>query len=227
MTVIELPGGGEQNIETSTTATIGLSYGERTQAGQPFELTYEQLEVTAAGNSPDLSALIGKPITGTIDENGEVAIQDAPEIDLPGADPASLASQTLGLLMIPLPPGGDPEAESWPLERTRSPGGGMTGTTTFTGTAHFTSETEWQGQPARTIVSEGNLAQRGTGTPPGAPSEIDTDFEGESTTTYVWDPARGVVLHAEQRLDMDGTISMQEMALPTTITATYALDLLP
>jgi len=226
-TVIELPTGGEQQIESETAATVAVSYGQRTGSGLPFELTFEALEVTGPGGSPDLSRLIGKPIRGTIDESGDVQIDEAPDVQVPGADAEGLASQTLGLLFVPLPPDGNPSAESWPLERSRAPGGGMDGTSTFEGTARFTPEMEWQGMHARIIVSEGDLRQRATGTPPGAPSEVDVDFEGEATTTYAWDPARGVVLHVQQDIELEGTIAMQGMALPTTTTGRQTFDLLP
>lgn len=226
-TVIEIPSGGEQKVETQTAATIAVSYGTRTEAGLPFDLTFEALDVTGAGAAPDLSALVGAPIRGVIDDDGEVTIEEAPEVDIPGADPASLAGQTLALLMVPLPPDGDPSAASWPLERTRSPGGGMTGTTTFSGSASFAADSAAQGGEVRTIVSRGDLRQRATGTPAGAPSEVDVDFEGESTTRYVWDPRRGVVLHVEQELKTEGTITMQTMSFPTTATGTQTVDLLP
>lgn len=226
-TVIEIPSGGEQTIETKTTATITVAYGLRTEAGLPFDLTFEAIDVTGPGGAADLSSLVGAPIRGVIDENGEVTVDEAPSMDIPGADPASLAGQTLALLMIPLPPDGDPSAESWPLERTRSPGGGMTGTTTFTGSASFAADSAWQGSEARMIVSRGDLRQRANGTPAGAPGEVDVDFAGESTTRYVWDPRRGVVLHVEQDLELEGTITMQTMSLPTTMTGTQTVDLLP
>lgn len=226
-TVIEIPNGGEQRVETGMTATVAVSYGRRTDAGLPFEMTFETLEVSGPGGSPDLSALIGAPVRGTVSENGDVEIDEVPDVQVPGADAEGLASQTLGLLFVPLPPDGDPSAGSWPLERSRPPGGGMDGTSTFEGSARFAPEMEWEGMPARIIVSEGDLRQRATGTPPGAPSEVDVDFEGEATTTYAWDPARGVVLHVQQDVELEGTIAMQGMALPTTTTGRQTFDLLP
>lgn len=226
-TVIELPTGGEQRVETGTTATVAVSYGQRTDAGLPFEMTFEALEVKGPGGAADLSGLTGQPIRGIMDESGVVQVDEAPDVQVPGADAEGLASQTLGLLFVPLPPDGDASAESWPLERSLPAGGGMDGASTFEGSARFTPEMEWQGAPARIIVSEGDLRQRATGTPPGAPSEVDVDFEGEATTTYAWDPGRGVLLHVQQDVELEGTISMQGMALPTTTTGRQTFDLLP
>jgi len=129
--------------------------------------------------------------------------------------------------MIPLPPDGDPAAESWPLERSRSVGGGMSGTSSFAGTVRFAPETEWRGQAARILVAAGDLRQRASGQPPGAPSEVDVDLEGESTTTYAWDPLRGVVLHVNQAADLEGSVSLQGMALPMTTKADQTFELLP
>lgn len=227
VTVIELPTGDEQRVETGLKGIAVLSYGQRTEAGLSFELIYEALEVTGPGGTADLSGLIGQPIRGSIDDNGEIQVDEAPEVQVPGTDAEGLASQTLGLLFVPLPPDGDPAAESWPLERSRPAGGGLDGVTTFDGSASFAPEMEWEGTPARIIVSRGDLRQRATGTPPGAPSEVDIDFEGETTTTYAWDPSRGVVLHVAQDVELEGTVSMQGMALPTTTTGSQTLRLLP
>lgn len=227
VTVIELPTGGEQRVETGLTATVAINYGRRTEVGLPFELTFEALEVTGPAGAPDLSELIGQPIRGSIDDEGEIQVDEAPEAQVPGADAEGLASQTLGLLFVPLPPDGDPAAESWPLERSRPAGGGLDGVTTFDGSASFAPEMEWEGTPARIIVSRGDLRQRASGTPPGAPSEVDIDFEGETTTTYAWDPSRGVVLHVAQDVELEGTVSMQGMALPTTTSGNQTLTLLP
>lgn len=101
----------------------------------------------------------------------------------------------------------------------------MTGVTSFDGSVRVASDTVWNGIPARIIVSSGDIRTRASGTPPGAPGEVDVDTEGESESTYVWDPARGIVLQVNTTTEMDGSVSTQGMVLPLTIetTATYAL----
>lgn len=226
-TVIELPTGGEQAIETSMEAVLALSYGETTRDGLPFELIFEELDAEMQGApGTELSALIGEPIRGTVGSGGNISVDEAPQVEIPGFDAASLA-ELIGPLMIPLPPDGDAETESWPLERSRAVGGGLSGTSSFAGSVRFTPETQWRGEPARILVATGDLRQRASGRPPGAPGEVDLDLEGESTTTYAWDPVRGVVLHANQVADLEGSLAMQGMALPMTTNADQTFELLP
>jgi hypothetical protein len=226
-TVVELPTGDEQEIQTSMSALLTLSYGEATPDGLPFVLTIDELEAAMPGApGADLSAIIGEPIRGVMGSEGDVSVDEAPQIDVPGFDAASLA-ELIGPLMIPLPPDGDAEAESWPLERSRAVGGGLSGTSRFDGTVSFTPETEWRGAAARILVAAGHLRQRASGQPPGAPGEVDVDLEGESTTTYAWDPIRGVVLHVNRVVELEGALSMQGMALPMTTNADQTFDLQP
>lgn len=225
-TVIELPTGDEQEIETSMDAVLMLSYGEATADGLPFELVFDELDATMQGApGADLSAVVGEPIRGTVGSEGDISVDEAPEVDVPGFDAAGLA-ELIGPLMIPLPPDGDAGAENWPLVRSRAVGGGMSGTSSFEGTVRFTPETEWRGEPARILVSEGDLRQRASGQPPGAPGEVDVDLEGESTTTYAWDPVQGVVLHVSQTAELEGSVGMQGMALPMTTIAEQTFELL-
>lgn len=227
-TVIELPTGGEQEIATTADAVLTLSYRAPTDAGLPFVLSFEELDVSMQGMPADvdLSDAIGEPIRGTVGSDGDITVDEAPDLDVPGFDADGLA-EMISPLMIPLPPDGDPAAESWPLERSRGVGGGMTGESTFDGTVRFTPETDWRGQPARILVAEGDLRQRASGQPAGAPGEVDVDLRGESTTTYAWDPARGVVLHVDREAELEGTVSVQNMGLPMTTTASQTFELLP
>jgi len=225
-TVIELPTGDEQEIETSMDAVLTLSYGEAAPEGLPFELTFDELDATMQGApGADLSAVVGAPIRGIVGSDGNITVEEAPEIEVPGFEAAGLA-ELIGPLMIPLPPEGDAAAESWPLVRSRAVGGGMSGTSSFEGTVRFTPETEWRGEPARILVSRGDLRQRATGQPAGAPGEVDVDLMGESTTTYAWDPVGGAVLHVNQTAELEGSVSMQGMALPMTTTAEQTFELL-
>lgn len=225
-TVIELPTGDEQEIETSMDAVLTLSYGDATPDGLPFELVFEQLDATMQGAAgADLSAVVGEPIRGVVGSGGAISVDEAPEVEVPGFDAAGLA-ELIGPLMIPLPPDGDAAADSWPLARSKAVGGGMSGTSSFDGTVRFSPETEWRGEAARILVSKGDLRQRASGQPPGAPGEVDVDLEGESTTTYAWDPLQGVVLHVHQTAELEGSVSMQGMALPMTTIADQTFELL-
>lgn len=226
LTVIELPTGGEQEVATSTTATVSISYGTRTEAGLPFTLTFDSLDVQGPGGAADLSSMIGVPIRGTVGDAGLVEVQEAPEIEGAPIDAASMAEQLLTPLIPPLPPAGDTTAESWPLEQSRPAGGGMTGEASFAGTVRFAPERQWEGTPARILISSGDVRQRASGSPPGAPGEVDVDLVGESTTTYVWDPLRAAVLHVDQDVELEGTVSTQGMALPMTTEAEQTFTLL-
>lgn len=226
LTVVELPTGGEQRVETSTTGTLSVEYGQPTDAGLPFTLIIEELDVTAATGAPDLSALIGTPIRGVAQRDGNVEVTEAPDVNVPGFDSAGLG-QLISPLIVPLPPDGDPTAESWPLQVTRSTGDIMQGEASFDGTVRFTPAERWNGTPARIIVSEGDVDQRASGQPPGSPGEVDLEGQGESTTTYVWDPAEGAVLHVDRTAEIEGTVSTQGMALPLTVTTTETYTKLP
>ena len=224
--VIELPNGGEQEIGSTTNATMAVSYGQPGEAGIPFVLTFEELQMGGAAGGADLSSVIGQPIRGTIALDGGISVEEAPEIDAPGVEAEGLV-EVISPLIVPLPPDGDPDTESWPLERSRPVSGGMSGESSFTGMVRFTPANDWEGTPARVILSEGELRQRASGMPPGAPSEVDLDLEGESATTYAWDPARGIVLQVDQRVTLEGTVSTQGMALPMTTEVNQTIRLLP
>lgn len=102
----------------------------------------------------------------------------------------------------------------------------MTGEASFAGTVRFAPERQWEGSPARILISSGDVRQRASGSPPGAPGEVDVDLVGESTTTYVWDPLRAAVLHVDQDVELEGTVSTQGMALPMTTEAEQTFTLL-
>lgn len=226
LTVIELPTGGEQEIETATTATVSITYGTQTEAGLPFTLTFDSVDVQGPGGAADLSSVVGVPIRGTVGEAGVVEVQEAPDVEGAPVDVGPLAEQLLTPLIPPLPPAGDTTAESWPLQQSRPAGGGMTGAASFDGTVRFAPERQWEGTPARILISSGDVRQRASGSPPGAPGEVDVDLVGESTTTYVWDPLRGAVLHVDQDVELEGTVSTQGMALPMTMEAEQTFTLL-
>ena len=225
-TVIELPTGGEQEMETGVTGTVAIVYGTRSEEGLPFTLTFDSLDVQGPGGAADLSAVIGIPIRGTVGDAGIVDVQEAPEIEGVPMNAASLAEQLLTPLIPPLPPAGDTTAESWPLQQSRPATGEMSGEVSFDGTVRFAPERQWEGTPARILVASGDVRQRASGAPPGAPGEVDVDLAGESTTTYAWDPLRAAVLHVNQDVELEGTVSTQGMALPMTVEARQTFSLL-
>lgn len=221
LTTIETPG-GEQEIRSTMTIALTLTYGSRTADGLPFEVVFA--EFATEGPGPDLSAMLGQPFRGMVGDEGEVELTESPELDIPGFDGAAMI-QMINPLIIPLPPDGVPIEDAWPLQVTRDPGGGMTGFASFDGSVRFAADTVWNGIPARIIVSSGDLLQRASGTPPGAPGEVDVDTEGEAESTYAWDPARGVVLHVKVETEMDGSVSTQGMVFPLTVETTATYDL--
>ncbi|MFQ5529275.1 MAG: hypothetical protein ACE5FP_02910 [Gemmatimonadota bacterium] len=222
LTVVETPG-GEQEIESTTTIALTLAYGSRTAGGLPIEVVFSEF-ATEGGQAPDVSAILGQPFRGVVGETGEVELTESPELDVPGFDAASML-QVINPLVIPLPPSGHPADEPWPLERSRDPGGGLTGVSTFDGSVRFAADTVWNGIPSRLVVSSGDVRQSASGSPAGAPGEIDLDTEGESESTYAWDAARGVVLHVTVAIEMDGSVSTQGLVLPLTIESTATYDL--
>lgn len=89
VTEIELPTGGEQEIETATNAVLSLSYGTATAEGLPFVLTFEELEMTMQGapGGVDLSPAVGEPIRGTVGSSGEISVEEAPRSTRPASIP--------------------------------------------------------------------------------------------------------------------------------------------
>ena len=157
-------------------------------------------------------------------DGGEVEITELPDLEIPGFD-ASTVEQIINPLAVTMPPGGMRQEEAWPLDQSSDPPGGLDGVATFEGSARIAGDSVWNGTPVVMIIASGKIRQRASGTPAGAPGEVDFDTEGESETTYAWDPARGVVMNVEVTTEMDGSVSVQGMVLPLQInaTATYQL----
>lgn len=227
-TIIEIPGGGEQKVENSTRAVIAVEYAAATDEGLPFTLVYESFEAEATGApSPDPSEIVGVPIRGYITSDGGIEVTEGPESSNPALSPQALG-QLMSGLSVPLPPGGDGSLESWDASRSTPVAGGLEGSTTVTATARFDDAPAGGESAGRVIVSEGTMKQFAAGTPPGAPGEVEITTDGTLTTTYVWDPARGVVVSAEQVLSNEGTVTVvaQGMVLPLTSTTRARFQLL-
>jgi len=221
-TTVDTPG-GEQEINSKTNLALTLTYGSRTEDGLSFDVVFS--DYTTEGPGADISAIVGQPFRGFIGSAGNVELTESPDLDIPGFDGESMV-QVISPLIIPLPPGGQLIEEPWPLQQSQEPSGGMTGVASFDGSAQIAADTLWNGIPARMVISSGDISQRASGTPPGAPGEVDVDTEGTSESTYAWDSARGIVLHVSVTEDMEGSLSMQGMVMPLTIATTASYDLI-
>ncbi|TFG66312.1 MAG: hypothetical protein E4H28_02345 [Gemmatimonadales bacterium] len=221
LTTVVTPG-GDQEIASTMSLALTLTYGSRTAKGLPVEVVFN--EFATEGQGPDLSGMLGQPFRGIVSNEGDIELTEFPELDIPGFDGSAMV-QVIHPLIIPLPPGGQLTDDPWPLERSREPGGGMTGVASFDGFVRLAADTVWSGIPARMIISSGEIRQRASGSPPGAPGEVDVDTEGSAESTYAWDPARGIVLHVTVTTEMDGSVSTQGMVLPLTVSTTARYDL--
>ena len=222
LTVIETPG-GEQEIDATVNAVLRITYMSATDEGLPFEFTFDELAAQGAA-AVDMSSAVGETFGGVVREGGEVAITELPELDIPGFSAATV-EQLVNPLAVPLPPGGMRQEEAWTLSRSSEPPGGLEGIATFEGSARIAGDSTWNEIPVAIIVASGEVRQRASGTPAGAPGEVDFDTEGESETTYMWDPARGIVVQVAVDTEMDGSVSVQGMVFPLRVEsrASYSL----
>jgi hypothetical protein len=156
--------------------------------------------------------------------NGEVEVTSAPEITAQGVTTDDMIELVTGVA-FPLPPGGDSSAQSWPHHLTTPVASGMEGKVVYDGTASFAGDTTWNGIPARVIVSEGSWKLTGTGMPEGAPAEVELVLEGTSTTSYLWDPARGVLLAMDATSEGDGDVSTMGFTMPMVTTSVGTAEL--
>ena len=204
--------GGAQAIESEPEATVVVSMGARGGAGTEFSATFESFRASPAGPGLDMT---GVTFSGVVAADGTVEITVTPEIALEGLTSDDL-SNIVTSLFAPLPPGGTATSESWPHKVEGPVGAGMQGSTSYEGVARFTGDTIWNGIPAQIIFSEGKWTMTGKGQPAGAPAEIDMALTGTSSTVYVWDPARGVLLGAESVSEGDGTVEAMGFEMPMT-----------
>lgn len=224
---IETPG-GMQTSGGESEAIVAVSIGVRTDSGTVFSVIFDSFSV--AGSDADagdlgVEAMEGATFLAALRPTGAVDILEAPEFELEGVTADDLAGIVISLIM-PLPPGGTVTSESWP-HRVESPvGAGLEGLSTYDGVARLAGDTTWNGIPAQKIVSEGNWVLTAAGTPPGSPTEIELQMEGTSSTTYFWDPARGVMLGAEAAAKGSGNVMAMgfEMPISNTASSTIALQ---
>jgi hypothetical protein len=200
--------------ETESEASVKLEIGDRSEYGWGVTATFEALEVRAEGSlgggTVHAEGILGKPYSGRLSNGGLISISESPRASgrlLDNLDPAALLTE----LLVPLPPTGSGEPESWPVASTVVSDAAVRLTSTFVGTARFAGDTVWNGISARLIEVEGTLEIEGSGAPAGAPVEMDLMLEGESTRLYVWDTARRVMLASRITGEAEGSISVSGM----------------
>lgn len=205
---------GRMASETESDATISLNVGERMESGWTVTATFEALQVTAEGSlgggTVNAESILGKSYLGSLSESGLISISEAPVVSgslSDNLDPAALLTE----LLVPLPPEGAADVESWPVSSTVISDAAVHLTSTFEGFARFAGDTIWHGKPATLIVAEGDIEIEGSGAPAGAPAEIDLFLSGESARTYVWDVERRVMLASLVTGEADGSLTVAGM----------------
>lgn len=218
---IDTPMGSQRSHDTLQ-ATVRLEIGAPVGDQWQVSAVFEALRASSGGDMGRQSAeggeLIGQEFKGALLQNGVIDVTEAPAAPTGLADlidPSALLAEILG----PLP--ADPETtEPWPVRTVVTSRTVLTVTVTYEGTARIAGDTTWNGRPARIIVSEGSYVLEGSGTPPGAPGEIEMQMTGTSQRRYIWDAARGVMLASEITVEADGPITLQMMNLSMEATAT-------
>lgn len=230
---------GSQTVETpngpagggyDTQAVLLLAFGDEMTSGRSFSAIFETFESTLESQmgkqKVDGSAVTGQVFRGSVDSSGAIEIREKPEVKVGAYDQNSLAAMFPDLL-TPLPPGGESVEGSWPHAYVLPSGGGLEGETSYTGTARFAGDTTWNGIAARVIVSEGRVHADGTGTPQGAPAEVELDADGDASAVYVWDPEAGVLLAMKAESQSMGLVTTMGFDLPLELTSTREAQLVP
>jgi hypothetical protein len=220
---------GSQAVETptgtsgsgfDTEATMILDVGSATPDGRAFSIDFEAFDATLEGQrgsrQVDGASVRGQVFRGMVGAAGSIRMVETPTIQAGAYDQNSLLAMIPDIL-VPLPPDGDASAGEWPHTWTLPTGGGLEGETSYTGTARFAGDTTWLGVEARIIVSEGSIHADGTGTPEGAPGEVTLSASGSAIATYVWDPARGVLLAMKAESRSEGSVLAMGFDLPIEI----------
>ena len=230
---------GSQTVETpngpagggyDTQAVLLLAFGDEMTSGRSFSAIFETFESTMESQmgkqKVDGSVVTGQVFRGSVDSSGAIEIREKPEVKVGAYDQNSLAAMFPDLL-TPLPPGGESVEGSWPHAYVLPSGGGLEGETSYTGTARFAGDTTWNGIAARVIVSEGRVHADGTGTPQGAPAEVELNADGDASAVYVWDPEAGVLLAMKAESQSMGLVTTMGFDLPLELTSTREAQLVP
>ncbi len=226
---IETPA-GPQGGEFRTEAELAVHLGPSTADGRNFKVVYESFDATVPGpagpRNIDAAALGGTEITGVVGPDGSLSLAALPKAAAGSFDAASLAG-ILPDLLTPLPPDGSADRAPWPHRYTLPAGGGLRGEIVYDGEARFAGDTTVNGTPVRRIVSEGRVTVTASGSPAGAPGEIDMAVEGEARTEYLWDPVRGVLVASDAESETEGTVSTMGFDLPMTMGMERRIRLAP
>jgi hypothetical protein len=224
---IETPG-GVQTSGGETEATAAISIAASSDSGTVLSLTFDSFRTSAAGgpgsgesgaeSAEDAAFRVAWRPTGAVD------ILKAPDTDLEGASSDDLAGIAVNFV-TPLPPGGSVTSEGWPHRVDAPVGSGLKGSAKYDGVARLAGDTTWNGTPVQKIVSEGNWVLTATGTPTGSPTEIALEMDGTSSTTYFWDPARGLMLAAEATSKGRGEVTAMGFQMPISNVASSTIAL--
>jgi len=230
---------GSQTVETpngpagggyDTQAVLLLAFGDEMTSGRSFSAIFETFESTLESQmgkqKVDGSVVTGQVFRGSVSSSGAIEIREKPEVKVGAYDQNSLVAMFPDLL-TPLPPGGESVEGSWPHAYVLPSGGGLEGETSYTGTARFAGDTTWNGIAARVIVSEGRVHADGTGTPQGAPAEVELNADGDASAVYVWDPEAGVLLAMKAESQSMGLVTTMGFDLPLELTSTREAQLVP
>jgi hypothetical protein len=227
-TIVETPG-GETGSDEAMSATVTLTLGDPVEGGREVTAVFKSLDLVVG--SPmgerefDGREVVDKPYAGVLHADGTITITDSPELKGELADLFD-ASSVLRDLLAPLPPAGSEDAVSWPHEYETAQSTVMDFVSSYAGTAAFAGDSTWGGHDTRVIVSKGDVSIKASGTPEGAPGEVEMTLAGPAETTYLWDPAVGVMRAAFSTAETKGEIMTMGFTLPavTMVESTVLLD---
>ncbi len=218
---------GPQKQGGKVDATVTVDIGAPVAGGNSVTVVFEAFETNATGvGRLDGGAMVGKPFNGVLASNGEMSFEETPAIPDRLAsyfDPTSFLAQ----IMMPVPPEGGTDLESWPVHQESTESTQMTLFSTMDGTARVAGDTVWNGIPAKIVLLEGEYQIEGSGTPAGAPGEIQMVASGPATTRFIWDAARGVMLASSTEGGGEGTVSLPSMdlSMPITMSSKQTVEL--
>ncbi|NIM50469.1 MAG: hypothetical protein GTN78_03245 [Gemmatimonadales bacterium] len=213
--VIETPM-GTQASRDSGRATVRLEFGrqgaEGTQVSGVFEAFDAWLEQRGRIEGGEL---IGRRYSGTLAPSGTIEITDTPATPdhlKDFFDPRALFVD----LMVPLPPTGQAGREPWPVRQAITSRTSLTLTGVLDGWGRLAGDTTWNGQQARIILVEGSYKLEGAGLASGS-VELSLTTTGTSTSRYVWDAERGVMLASVGTIEVEGEATVQGIDEPLPV----------
>ncbi len=217
----ELPGMGEQALNSSTTIDLTIA-----SAGpQTFTLTVNDASDTddaaaLGGPTPDISMLVGFTSSLTVSERGEITEATGLEANKYVIDQGGVASfeDILQTLFLYLPEGKLAPGAQW----TREYGFSLTqmdGTVLdFAVVEHYTciEKTDFEGVPAWKIEAVSETAVTGTGDAGGGVL-MELGLSGSGTALLYVAPGTAMLLAAEWDATLHGGVSVAGMNIPVTM----------